>query len=262
MRCLSGLCLLTGLNRWASGREGDLSDEILSWGRNFPAGSNLQRIKARGIPPRRFSAWTHAARMAFWQKGSPGPLVGLADFRPIGRRLSLNGSQPLFPSGHPEGGQTSQYKGVSQYRSSPNSRRDPAVPSNAPGHAGLREAAFGNTLLCLRCVPATHRTSNGVRPKRTGSERVELRVPTSIIRRWRSPVTACGGEPSRPPVPIACNAKERRSNYNANECCVNEHGYRQRKSEHLNHEEVPEGECREYHNHDRRGARNQSCGSG
>ena len=106
MRRLSGLCLLTGLNRWASGREGDLSDEILSWGRNFPAGSNLQRIKARGIPPRRFSAWTHAARMAFWQKGSPGPLVGLADFRPIGRRLSLNGSQPLFPSGHPEGGQT------------------------------------------------------------------------------------------------------------------------------------------------------------
>ena len=29
------------------------------------------------------------------------------------------------------------------------------------------------------------------------------------------------GEPSWPPVPIACNTKKRRSNHNANECCVN-----------------------------------------
>jgi hypothetical protein len=47
--------------------------------------------------------------------------------------------------------------------------------------------------------------------------------------------TVCGGEPSRPPVPIACNAKKRRSDHNANQGCVNEYGYRQRKSEHLNH---------------------------
>src|SRR4029077_19660979 len=66
--------------------------------------------------------------------------------------------------------------------------------------------------------------------------------------RWRA---AFGGEPPRPPVPIACNSKKRRADHNPNQCRVNKHGYRQRKSDHLNHQEVSESECREHHNHDR-----------
>src|SRR5215471_15480995 len=55
---------------------------------------------------------------------------------------------------------------------------------------------------------------------------------------------APGREPPGPPVPIAGNAKECRSNHNANDGCVNEHRYGQRKPEHLDHQEVPERECR------------------
>ena len=50
--------------------------------------------------------------------------------------------------------------------------------------------------------------------------------------RWRP---ARSGEPARPPVPIACNTKERRTDRNTNECRVNQHGDRQRKSDHLDH---------------------------
>jgi hypothetical protein len=70
---------------------------------------------------------------------------------------------------------------------------------------------------------------------------------------WRS---ARSGEPARPPVPIARNAKERRTDHNSNEGRVNQHGDRQRKSDHLDHQEISEGECRKYDDHDRGGARN------
>src|SRR5277367_1749715 len=69
------------------------------------------------------------------------------------------------------------------------------------------------------------------------------------------------GEPTRPPVPIACNTKECRTNHNTDECRIYQHGDRQRKSNHLDHQEISEGECRKYHDHDRGGARNQACGS-
>jgi hypothetical protein len=46
---------------------------------------------------------------------------------------------------------------------------------------------------------------------------------------------ACLGEPSRPPVPIACNTKERGTDHNSNQCRVNQHCDRQRKSDHLDH---------------------------
>src|SRR5208282_1887341 len=75
---------------------------------------------------------------------------------------------------------------------------------------------------------------------------------------WRS---ALCGESSRPPVPIACYAKERWTDHNTNECCVNQHGDRQPKSDHLDDQEVSEGECSKYYDHDRGGARNQACRS-
>src|ERR1700691_1867831 len=65
----------------------------------------------------------------------------------------------------------------------------------------------------------------------------------------------------RPPVPVTCNTKERGTDHDTNEGGVNQHGDRQRKSDHLDHQETSEGECRKYHDHDRGGARNQACGS-
>ena len=50
------------------------------------------------------------------------------------------------------------------------------------GHVGLGHP-LGNPLLCHQCVLAP-RTSNGARPKRTGSECVELRESSCVIRRW------------------------------------------------------------------------------
>jgi Protein of unknown function (DUF3738) len=60
------------------------------------------------------------------------------------------------------------------------------------------------------------------------------RIKISFATRyhWRP---ARFGEPARPPVPIACNTKERRTDHNTNECRVNQHGDRQRKSDHLDH---------------------------
>src|SRR5580698_7982784 len=69
------------------------------------------------------------------------------------------------------------------------------------------------------------------------------------------------GEPARPPVPIARNTKERRTDHNTNERRINQHGDRQRKSDHLDHQEIPEGECREDHDHNGGGAGDEACGS-
>jgi len=77
--------------------------------------------------------------------------------------------------------------------------------------------------------------------------------------RGRAPRT---GEPARPPVPVARKAKERRTDHNANERGVNQDGDRQGESDHLDHQETSEGECRKYHDHDRGCARNQACGPG
>jgi len=61
--------------------------------------------------------------------------------------------------------------------------------------------------------------------------------------RGRAPRT---GEPARPPVPVARKAKERRTDHNANERGVNQDGDRQGESDHLDHQETSEGECRKY----------------
>jgi hypothetical protein len=73
---------------------------------------------------------------------------------------------------------------------------------------------------------------------------------------------AWGGQAPRPPVPIACDPKKCGADHNSNQCRVNKHGHRQRKSDHLDYQEISEGECREYHDHDRGGAGNQAGGSG
>src|ERR1700730_11602719 len=83
----------------------------------------------------------------------------------------------------------------------------------------------------------------------------EKKISFATRYHWRP---ARCGEPARPPVPIACNTKERRTDHNTNECRVNQHGDRQRKSDHLDHQEISEGECRKYYDHDRGGAGDQA----
>ena len=60
------------------------------------------------------------------------------------------------------------------------------------------------------------------------------RIKMSFATRhyWRPPFR---GEPARPPVPIACNTKESGADHNTNQRRVNQHGDRQRKSDHLDH---------------------------
>src|SRR5271163_1069620 len=96
--------------------------------------------------------------------------------------------------------------------------------------------------------------SNQPRNSSVGRLKVQM-VKMLFATRYHWRPARCG-EPARPPVPIACNAKERRTDDNTNERRVNEHGDRQRKSDHLDDQEISEGECRKYHNHDRGGARN------
>jgi hypothetical protein len=93
-----------------------------------------------------------------------------------------------------------------------------------------------------------------------GGECFELRVSICIIR--RSPASVSCVQWRAPRATSSNRLQYEEALDNANQCRVNKHGYRQRKSDHLNHQEGSERERREYHNHNRGGARNQACGSG
>jgi|HubBroStandDraft_1064217.scaffolds.fasta_scaffold10011_2 hypothetical protein len=72
-------------------------------------------------------------------------------------------------------------------------------------------------------------------PKNSSVGRLKVQMVKMLFAtryHWRPALCA---EPARPPVPIACNTKERRTDNNTNECRVNQHGDRQRKSDHLDH---------------------------
>src|ERR1035438_3285187 len=100
------------------------------------------------------------------------------------------------------------------------------------------ENSWKNVLIFYKSLESRMTISSGEpknQPRNSSVGRLKVQIIKTLFAarfHWR---TARCGEPTRPPVPIACNAKERRTDHNTNECRVNQHGDRQRKSDHLDH---------------------------
>jgi hypothetical protein len=100
------------------------------------------------------------------------------------------------------------------------------------------ENSWKNVLIFYKSLESRMTISSGEpksQPRNSSVGRLKAQIIKMLFAtryHWRT--TRCG-EPTRPPVPVACKAKECRTDYNTNECRVNQHGDPQRKSDHLDH---------------------------
>src|ERR1700728_1576021 len=73
---------------------------------------------------------------------------------------------------------------------------------------------------------------------------------------------AGGGKAAGPPVPVAGDAEECGADDDADEGCIYQHSDGKGEADHLDDQEITEGEGGEDHDHDRGGAGDQAGGAG